>query len=357
MFRGGSNVKTERDYGKVESGLHVGMREKVSLQFHEHIITELLEDTNGGLVILSSGLSLSRLISSLLLLHSTSQGTLLILSPSSATLKSKINFHLKTLNPQFYQVPVEITADLPVNHRHSLYSSGSVCFITPRILIVDLLTNKLPASIISGLIILNAHSVSETSTEAFIVRIFRSLNRSAFVRVFSDRPQAMVSGFAKAERTMKCLHIRKLHLWPRFQVYVSQELEQDPPDVVDIRVPMSKDMMGIQKAIVEVMGACLKEMRKTNKKKICRNKQFAVVENPGLWNWTFTLKDIDGEILTDAGQYVIRFGGSDPSSKIGLANAIQDLDVRRPLTLAERAVAVALAISLDNDYFSRHGGW
>ncbi|XP_050901609.1 sulfite exporter TauE/SafE family protein 3-like [Lathyrus oleraceus] len=136
------------------------------------------------------------------------QGTLLILSPSSATLKSKINFHLKTLNPQFYQVPVEITADLPVNHRHSLYSSGSVCFITPRILIVDLLTNKLPASIISGLIILNAHSVSKTSTEAFIVRIFRSLNRSAFVRVFSDRPQAMVSGFAKAERTMKCLHIR-----------------------------------------------------------------------------------------------------------------------------------------------------
>nr|AFK40357.1 unknown [Lotus japonicus] len=102
------------------------------------------------------------------------------------------------------------------------------------------------------------------------------------------------------------------------------------------------------------------------------NKQFAVVENPGLWNWTFTLKDINGEvlgqidrdwrgfgfeILTDAGQYVIRFGSSDPSSKIGLAFAIQDLEVSRPLTLAERAVAVALAISLDNDYFSRHGGW
>ena len=102
------------------------------------------------------------------------------------------------------------------------------------------------------------------------------------------------------------------------------------------------------------------------------NKQFAVVENPGLWNWTFTLKDINGEvlaqidrdwrgfgfeILTDAGQYVIRFGSSDPSSKIGLASAIEDLEVSRKLTLAERAVTVALAISLDNDYFSRHGGW
>jgi hypothetical protein len=35
---------------------------------------------------------------------------------------------------------------------------------------------------------------------------------------------------------------------------------------------------------------------------------------------------------------------------------IQELEVTRPLTLAERAVAVALAISLDNDYFSRQGG-
>ncbi|KAK8619585.1 hypothetical protein V6N13_135867 [Hibiscus sabdariffa] len=102
------------------------------------------------------------------------------------------------------------------------------------------------------------------------------------------------------------------------------------------------------------------------------NKQFAVVENPGLWNWTFTLKDIDGQVLaeidrdwrgfgfeifTDAGQYVIRFGNADPISKTGPASMIQELDVRRPLTLSERAVAVALAISLDNDYFSRHGGW
>ncbi|MED6157848.1 DNA repair endonuclease uvh1 [Stylosanthes scabra] len=235
------------------------------VQFHEHIITELLEDSNGGLVVLSSGLSLSKLVSSLLLLHTHSEGTLLILSPSSATLRSRIIFNLKTLNPQFTQIPSEITADLPAHHRHSLYSSGNVFFVTPRILIVDLLTNKIPTSMISGIIILNAHSLTETSTEAFIVRIYRSLNRAGYVRAFSDKPHAMVSGFAKAERTMKFLHLRRLHLWPRFQVYVSQELERDPPEVVDIRVPMTRYMVGIQKAIVEVMDACLKEMRKTNK--------------------------------------------------------------------------------------------
>ncbi|KAG5061354.1 hypothetical protein JHK87_002383 [Glycine soja] len=231
------------------------------VQFHEHIITELLEDTNGGLVVLSSGLSLSKLIPSLLILHFSSQGTLLLLSQSSTSLKSKIAFHLKTLNPQFYQIPAEITADLLALHRHALYTSGKAFFITLRILIVDLLTNKLPTSKIAGIIILNAHSLSETSTEAFIVRIFRSLNRGAYVRALSDKPHAMVSGFAKAERTMKCLHVRKLYLWPRFQVYVSQELERDPPEVVDIRVPMSRYMVGIQKAIAEVMDACLKEMR------------------------------------------------------------------------------------------------
>jgi hypothetical protein len=37
------------------------------------------------------------------------------------------------------------------------------------------------------------------------------------------------------------------------------------------------------------------------------------------------------QILTDAGQYVIRFGSSDPGSKIGLANA-----VRIPYILEEK---------------------
>jgi hypothetical protein len=28
-----------------------------------------------------------------------------------------------------------------------------------------------------------------------------------------------------------------------------------------------------------------------------RNKQFAVVENPGFWNWTFTLLDEDDNVI------------------------------------------------------------
>lgn len=222
-------------------------------------------------MILSAGLALHKLIGSLLHLHHPSQGSLLILSASTSQKQSIIQSYESTLvasQPDESSVlpsPSEITSDLPAHQRLSLYSSGGVFFITARILIVDLLTHRLPTTSVAGIILLNAHALAETSTEAFIVRILRSSNRALFVRAFSDRPHAMVSGFAKAERTLKCLFLRKLHLWPRFQVYVSQDLERDPPEVVDIRVPMSPYMIGIQKAVIEVMDACLKEMRKTNK--------------------------------------------------------------------------------------------
>ncbi|CAN6269138.1 unnamed protein product [Urochloa humidicola] len=102
------------------------------------------------------------------------------------------------------------------------------------------------------------------------------------------------------------------------------------------------------------------------------NRQFAVVENPGFWNWTFSLVDEDDKLLaqvdrnwrgiglelfTDAGQYAIRFGDEGLRHKFGLAADVEELCVARQLTLPERAVALALAISLDSDYFSRRGGW
>lgn len=199
------------------------------VQFHEHIITDLLEEPSGGLVVLSSGLGLYKLISSLLLLHNPSQGTLLLLCPSpslkSSVLSSLSNYHHHNPNPNSTQLRggyfcSEITSDLPSHLRLSLYSSGAAVFVTPRILIVDLLTSRLSPSSVAGILLLNAHSLSDTSTETLIVRILRSCSSSSslYVRAFSDKPQAMVAGFAKPERILKCLYLRKLHLWPRFQV-------------------------------------------------------------------------------------------------------------------------------------------
>ncbi|KAG1354368.1 DNA repair endonuclease UVH1 [Cocos nucifera] len=244
------------------------------LPFQEQIILDLLEDPNGGLVVLSSGLSLPSLVASLLLLHHPSQGSLLILSASDSQ-KSTIIRSLRRLhhadstpnpNPSSDPpLPSDIPGDLPSHHRTALYSSGAALFVTPRILIADLLTSRVPPSAVASLLVLNAHRLSDTSTEAFIARVLRSLSRSATVRAISDRPHAMVAGFAKAERILKCLFIRRLHLWPRFHVQVSADLERNPPKVVDVRVPMTPAMKGIQTAVLEAMDACLKELRRTNK--------------------------------------------------------------------------------------------
>ncbi|XP_076945552.1 phospholipid scramblase family protein C343.06c-like [Bidens hawaiensis] len=103
------------------------------------------------------------------------------------------------------------------------------------------------------------------------------------------------------------------------------------------------------------------------------NEQFAEVDNPGFWHWEFILKGINNEVLaeinrdwrgfgfevfTDAGQYVIRFGSASANEGVTeLSREVEEFEVARPLTLWERAVTVALAVSLDNDYFSRRGGW
>lgn len=244
------------------------------LPFEEQVAADLLEDPNGGLVVLSSGLPLASLVATLLLhLHHQSSsdssgvgggGCFLILSATD-TLKSQIRRIL--VQSQLLQVH-DVPPDLPANHRRALYSSekgdGVALFLSPRVLAADLLTSHLLPSRVQALLLLSAHRSSDTSSDAFIARLLRQ-HRLLPVYAFSDRPHAMVAGFAKAERTMKSLYIRRLHLWPRFHVLAAADLERSPPEVIDIRVPMTHPMMGIQASILEAMDACLKELRRTYK--------------------------------------------------------------------------------------------
>ena len=85
-----------------------------------------------------------------------------------------------------------------------------------------------------------------------------------------------------------------------------------------------------------------------------RRRQFAKIDG-GFWTWNFTLEDERGgvlgnvdrnfrgfgrEIFTDTGQYVIRMDATEGQV--------------RGMTLDERAVTLAAAVSIDFDYFSRH---
>ncbi|KAI9137102.1 Scramblase-domain-containing protein [Paraphysoderma sedebokerense] len=113
--------------------------------------------------------------------------------------------------------------------------------------------------------------------------------------------------------------------------------------------------------------------------------QFAKIDMP-LLSWEFEMIDESGkrigmvgrnfsgfmrEIFTDTGQYVVRMDAASaqiqpqlPSgqtamsstSSVPVAQTIVQSEPSRPMTLDERAVALACAVSIDFDYFSRHSG-
>uniref|UniRef100_A0A0E0K7G9 ERCC4 domain-containing protein n=1 Tax=Oryza punctata TaxID=4537 RepID=A0A0E0K7G9_ORYPU len=232
------------------------------LPFEEQVVADLLEDPNGGLVVVSCGLPLASLASAVLLQlfhQSPDDGCFLILSAPEPV---KAQIRRRLLNSQL-QVH-DVAPDLPAHHRVALYASHAALFLSPRALVADLLTSRLLPSRVRALLLLSAHRSSDTSSDAFVARLLRH-HHLLPVYAFSDRPHAMVSGFAKAERAMKSLYIRRLHLWPRFHLLAAADLERAPPEVVDVRVPMTHPMRGIQAAILDAMDACLKELRRTNK--------------------------------------------------------------------------------------------
>ena len=62
------------------------------------------------------------------------------------------------------------------------YLNGGLIGVTNRILVVDLLRNVIPIGGISGIVITNAHRVTETSLEAFVLYIYRKFNKVSLIK-------------------------------------------------------------------------------------------------------------------------------------------------------------------------------
>ena len=104
-----------------------------------------------------------------------------------------------------------------------------------------------------------------TSIEAFIIRIYRQMNKAGFLKAFSDDPMPFTTGFAPLASMMRNLFLRKPSLWPRFHVTVAKSLEGlKKAEVIELEIPMTDGMQDIQNAILECVEVSINELKKAD---------------------------------------------------------------------------------------------
>ncbi|KAI8987923.1 hypothetical protein BDF20DRAFT_832807 [Mycotypha africana] len=224
------------------------------LEFQKQILTEIVSED--GLLILSPGLGLFTLLSTLAQVYANGQHLVILIN----TTKEQDDILQEHLQGQLKRIEYNV----PAERRSSMYRQGGIFSITSRILAVDMLLNRIPVELINGIIVYNAHRVKLNSIEELILRIYREKNEEGFIKAFSDRPDQFVSGFAPLQNTLKSLNLRKVHLWPRFHMLVSDNLSNTNNNVIELRQPMTESMNIIQQSLVECMEETLSDLRRNN---------------------------------------------------------------------------------------------
>lgn len=155
---------------------------------------------------------------------------------------------------------VSLTAETSAPKRTSLYNAGGVFSVTTRILVVDMLTGAIPTNMITGVIVINAERVDDTSNEAFILRLLRSKNPHAFIKALSDYPDRISPGLNGLSMRLRSLGVPKVALWPRFHLQVSDCLGNR--QINECIVELSESMKLMQAQVTELLQACISDIKR-----------------------------------------------------------------------------------------------
>ncbi|XP_066301514.1 DNA repair endonuclease XPF-like [Branchiostoma lanceolatum] len=229
------------------------------LQYENEIFLDALHED--GLTITAKGLGADRVLLNYLQLYCDASNLVIVIN----TTQQEEEYLIEELSVAGVSpLPKSVTNEYSITDRKALYLSGGVLFVTSRILVVDMLTDRIPVDLITGVLVYRAHRIIESCQEAFILRLYRQKNKQGFIKAFSDAPTAFHSGMCQVERVMKNLFVRKLYLWPRFHASIQDFLSQHKPEVVELHLHMTDSMTAIQTAILDIMQACVRELRVFN---------------------------------------------------------------------------------------------
>ncbi|CAH8872393.1 unnamed protein product [Trichobilharzia szidati] len=225
------------------------------LEYEASILVDVHHENS--LLVLADGLGMDAIVYSTIRLHSDPHN--LVLVSNYRLPEARFLIGLLEQNGALHP-PGIITAEVNNKDREAIYKRGGVVFVSSRILVVDLLMERMPVSLVSGVLILRAHELHEACQDSFAIRLLRERNPQLFIKAFSDNALSLTSGYNHAERVMTQLGICKLVLWPRFNVQVVSCLDESQPEVEEIRVRLTPEMIICQSCLLDLMKASLKEL-------------------------------------------------------------------------------------------------
>ena len=215
-----------------------------------------------GLLVTAKGLGVEEVIYNMIKVYSDPGNLVLVLGLSD---EEEQHFRTRLDIEGGKTLPKKITSEYSTNERKLLYLDGGVLFVTTRILVVDMLTDRIPMNLITGIIVTKAHKTAESCQEAFILRMYRQKNKTGFIKAFSSSPVSFTAGFCRIERVMRGLFVRNLYLWPRFHTDVVATINQTTqPEVIELHIGMTKDMMTIQTSVLDLLNFSMQEIRRIN---------------------------------------------------------------------------------------------
>eukprot|EP01132_Coremiostelium_polycephalum_P004610 gene4610-5759_t len=236
------------------------------LEFHKHIFNTCLEED--GLVVIASGLGIEQVILAFLKYYSDSSKLVFFIDAQSneslETSYLQYTEQLLSFGLRYGNLPTLINQEHSGASKLNLYMKGGVFFGASSIFVLDFLMKRIPHHLVSGIIIVNAHRVTDTSTESLLIRLYRQTNKTGFIKAFTSDAPALGGEINKTQRLMKLLHVSRLLLFPRFHTQITSVLDQHPPDLVELSVEMTPSMKNIEKSLTATINACIQRLKSKN---------------------------------------------------------------------------------------------
>ncbi|XP_076231477.1 DNA repair endonuclease XPF mei-9 isoform X1 [Calliopsis andreniformis] len=230
------------------------------LEYENQMFLEILHED--GLVVVAKGLGIETVFANVLRAYIDPGNLVIVLGTTNHDEEYFIDI-LKNLGLK--QLPRVVTSECSADERELMYLEGGVLFMSGPILVVDLLKNRVPLNLVTGILVYRAHNILNSYQAAFALRLYRQNNKTGFIKAFTSSALAFTVGYMQVERVMKALFVKKLYLWPRFHTLVNNSLSQHKPEVIELHVKITPKMVNIQTALLDIMNYVIKELKRLNK--------------------------------------------------------------------------------------------